>query len=136
MVEVNLKQWPLVVMEIQADDVTTTGQEYVDQMDSLLAHAEKHEEQFGLVIVSKTDSNHAHKEANQIRYQWIRGNRSRIANKCIAVAMVTKSDANIQYMKKPIVEKIIMRQVGAPGDVFVSVRDAKRWVSSKIETIN
>lgn len=136
MVKVNMSRWPLVLIETDGLTTVDAMTEYNLTMDWLLEHAEQQSERFGLIFVSDMDdeqykSQKREKAAQKLSNTWLKANRERITQQCVAIAMVTKANALMKIMK-PIAGTVVRRTMGAPGDVFSTVPEAEAWMSEKL----
>lgn len=133
MVKVDYAQWPVVYMEVDGLGTVADMQEFIDEMDALLARNEK----FGLIMHTQiTDSEYKdfrrEKEAQKMSNTWLKENRSRIGAQCIAIASVLKASGLMKVMK-PIAKISMKRQMGTNGDIFFTQEEAAVWLAEQMK---
>lgn len=136
MVKIDRSQWPIVYIEVDA--LTTLGdmEEYNAEMDELLDYAEQQPEKYGIVYLYQgTEEGHKsfkrEKDAQKLSNQWLKANKSRIGERCVAIAMVTQAKG-LMKMMWPIARMSMKRMMGAPGDMFFTKEEADQWMTERM----
>ncbi|MBX3015572.1 MAG: hypothetical protein KF832_28885 [Caldilineaceae bacterium] len=137
MIQVDTTQWPIVYMQVDGLATVADVQEYNTAMETLLSHSRRHQERFGLVMLSdmsdeEYNSFKREKEAQRLSNAWLKANKSAIGEQCVGIAMVTKA-SGIMKLMKPVAKFTLKRSMGAPGDIFFTREDATGWITKQMK---
>lgn len=127
------REGTLVRMEIDMLSNVEDMQEFIDEFEKLLALPEP----FALLFYSdmseqEMKSAKRSKDANKMHRAWTKANRARMAERCLAIAMVMKPSAMMRAMK-PMASMNIKRTMGVhEGQMFFEHAKAELWLQEKI----
>lgn len=113
----------------QVQDFLAEMEKLLQQPDTfaLLFHNEMSEQEMKEV--------NRNKEANKLQRKWMKENRERIAQRCLAVAMVVKPSVMTRAMK-PMAGVQIKRSMGVEqGQMFFDYAKAEAWLEEKVNLV-
>lgn len=136
MVKVDTSEWPVVLMAVDGLTTLAAMQEYIDEMEKLLAHSQQQDQQFGLIYLSDMNdedfrSHRREKEAQKLSKTWLKANKGYIGEQCLGIAMVTQASGMMKIMK-PIAKRTMKHTMGAPGDIFFTLEEAQNWMQGQM----
>ncbi|MEM7125972.1 MAG: hypothetical protein AAF702_06580 [Chloroflexota bacterium] len=139
MVEIDITQWPTVYVEMNEIKTLPEMQEYVEKMNELLDYAEQQADKYGVIYLYQgaeqdPKSFKREKEAQKLNNQWLKENKARVGEHCVAIAMVTPFKGMMKLMR-PIARMSMKRMMGAPGDMFFNKEEAEKWMAEKLNVL-
>ncbi|MEO1163605.1 MAG: hypothetical protein AAFV98_07480 [Chloroflexota bacterium] len=133
MIKVDQSKYPIVYIEVDGLATLEAMQEYNDEMDTLLAYAETQPGKFRMIYINDMDDeaykqHKREKAAQKLSNDWLKQNKARIGECCVAIAMVTQVTGMMKMMR-PIARRSMKRMMGAPGDIFFTLDEAEAWMN-------
>lgn len=130
MITINETNYPIISVHFENVATLEDTEKYLSRFGNWLLH----EHQFGIII---RQSNSQEKDTDQVAavhqliVQWIKQNKSKIAQFCVGIALVIDTAETLENRRKTA-PKTITAIYGCPGQVFETQTEAQQWIQQQM----